>query len=166
MPQVVQPIVEKVKVQDVLSRDSARKKPLDNLEQVCRLAATAYADTYGGLAANRFYAQAPGHPALQFRFLKIQEDGLDRLFHGVIPGNIYFRYVLKPVTNIAGFARSCQEQLPDLPSVLHGDGVQYQPGKLLFFGRNALKCLRVKSRFRITSDVLKRFMMWRAPDER
>ena len=144
MPQVVQPIVEKVKVQDVLSRDSARKKPLDNLEQVCRLAATAYADTDGGLTANRFYAQAPGHPALQFRFLKIQEDGLDRLCHRAVPGNMYFRYVLKPVTNIAGFALSCQEQLPDLRSVLHGDQVQNQSGMPCYFERNILKYLRVK----------------------
>ena len=79
LPQVVEPIVAKVQVQNVLPGHSAVEKSPDDREQVCRLAASAYPDADGGLPVNLLDTQTPGHPGLQPGFLEVQDDGFERL---------------------------------------------------------------------------------------
>ena len=104
LAQVVEAVVEKVQVQNVLPRNPAVHQPLDDLEHVGRLAASAHPDADGGLAVNRLDAQAPGHPGLQPGFLEVQDDGFDRLYHRVTPGKDNCRYLSNPVINIAGLS--------------------------------------------------------------
>ena len=91
LPQVVKPVVEKVQVEDVLPGDPAGQQPLDNLEQVRRLAAPAHPDADSGLAGYRLDAQTPGHTGLQPGLLEIQDDGFDRLNHRATPDHYSFR---------------------------------------------------------------------------
>ena len=67
VPQVVQPVIEEVEVEDVLAREASL--------QVGRLAAAAYADADGRLASNSFNAQVPGHAGRQLHLLEVPDHG-------------------------------------------------------------------------------------------
>ena len=77
MPQAVQPIVEELDVEDVLPGDSLLQQARDQLVEVGRLAAAAYADADRRLAWNRLDAQAPGHAGLKRHLLEVQDHGLE-----------------------------------------------------------------------------------------
>ena len=79
VPQVVQPVIEEVEVEDVLARDALLQQTRDHLVEVGRLAAAAYADTDGGLAWHGLDAQAPWHAGRQFHLLVVQDQGLEGL---------------------------------------------------------------------------------------
>ena len=77
VPQAVQPVVEEVEVENVLARDALLQQARDQLVEVGRLAAAAYADADRRLAWNRFDAQAPGHAGLKLHLLEVQDHGLE-----------------------------------------------------------------------------------------
>jgi hypothetical protein len=81
VPQAVEAIVEEVQVQDVLPGDPALNEPLDQLEEVGRLAASPHPDTDGRLAPCRLDPQSPRHARLDAHFLEVQDDGFDGLDH-------------------------------------------------------------------------------------
>gem|GEM_PF-4929517 len=102
LPQVVEAVVEKIQIQNVLPGDPAVQQPLNDLKQVCRLAAPAHPDADGGFAVNRLDTQTPGHAGLQPGFLEVQDDGFDRLYHRVTSGHSSFWFQPHPERNIAG----------------------------------------------------------------
>ncbi len=77
VPQAVQPVVEEVEIEDVPARDALLKQARDQLVEVRRLAAAAYADAHRRLARDRFDLQAPGHAGLELHLLEVQDQGLD-----------------------------------------------------------------------------------------
>lgn len=100
LSQCVEPVVKKGQVQDVLTRDPAVQKPLDDLEQIRRFAPPAHPDTDGGLAADSLDAQTPGHSGLQWVFLEIQNNGFNCLYHKDTSGNKYYRMIYNPAKNM------------------------------------------------------------------
>ena len=79
MPQVVQPVIEEVEVEDILARDALLQQTRDHLVEVGRPAAAAYADADGRLAGNGLDAQAPRHAGRQLHLLVVQDQGLEGL---------------------------------------------------------------------------------------
>ena len=75
VPQVVQPVIEEVEVEDVLAREASLQQTRDQLVEVGRLAAAAYADADGRLASNSFNAQVPGHAGRQLHLLEVPDHG-------------------------------------------------------------------------------------------
>ena len=75
VPQVLQPVIEEVEVEDVLARDASLQQTRDQLVEVGRLAAAAYTDAAGRLVRNRLEAQAPGHASRQLHLLEVPDHG-------------------------------------------------------------------------------------------